>query len=103
MISKENILENTLRQRKTNLNIANESYIKLQKKRPPPGKDLAELQFKIWGEYPCLHYFFKTQEGDKIRLASFRDENTGKYSRDLEIDFSEPGIEFNTYLACRNK
>ena len=68
-------------------------------KIPLPGKYLAELQFKIWGKYPCLHCFFKTQNGDKIRLASFKDKETGRYSpRDLKINFSEPGIEFNMYL-----
>ena len=74
---------------------------------PAPGKYNAELKFKIWGKYPCLHCFFITDEGQKIRLAAFIDKETGKYtSRDLDIDFSKAGIEgikYRIHVAKNSK
>lgn len=65
---------------------------------PEPGEFIAQLKFKIWGKYPCLHCFFTTDKGEKIKLAAFIDRETEKYTaRDLEIDFSEAGIEGTMY------
>lgn len=68
----------------------------------PEGVSLARLEFKMWGKHASLRCFFTDlRTGAKFTLPAFRHyqgQYIGKYSpRDLDIDFSEPGIEGNVY------
>ena len=68
----------------------------------PEGECLARLDFKMWGKQGALRCFFTELEtGAKFSLPAFRfhrGQDIGQYSpRDMDVDFSEPGIEGSIY------
>ena len=67
------------------------------------GTLIAVLDFKIWGKSNNLRCSFSTyKSGEKFSLSAYRMYRgkiyDGYLPEDLLVDFSEPGIEGNTFL-----
>lgn len=66
----------------------------------PIGTFKAHLDFKIWGESPCLRCFFSNTDGKKISISAYRaKDNPAWYSpKDGSLDMSAPDAAGNFYI-----
>ena len=66
---------------------------------PPNGEWTGKLVAKAWGKAVNLLCFFENLESGEIhRCIAFRTDDTRYTPRDKGIDFSEEGIEGQTFL-----
>jgi hypothetical protein len=68
--------------------------------KPPVGKIIAHLDFKMWGKTPVLRCFFTDQkDGAKFSLTAFRsrDGKNNYMPQDGGIDLSAPGTDRQCY------